>query len=511
MNSDAAGDPLATQNRWKRRLRWAVLLLAAALATWFAVIRVVQNGWFFLEDGHVRAWMSSYRMAFLLLSGLAAAAVALVLPVERGRAMRATFSVAAVALPFFGLLGGVVERDRRWGWVLAMLPCALIVQHVVFVHLNRRAFKVPGTGGGAAGPAPAREETDFGFLAEVLRTTELLNAKYFDPMTLAIRYGVPAILVGVVGVAAFYALFVAGAGLEGKPQLLLAAQVGEAGAYAYVMLYLGRRAVRHDITSGGATWCAVVLALGPALAATIQVIQAHPAAGGEPKPGTGTPQFTELAVYFLAGLAPRQVANWLEEAIRRIWFSPSTAVAARTVPIRQLRGIDAAFEERLAEEDITDIVGMAMTDPLKLFRNTNLDKRLILSWMDEALLMLFLPQNWQALENEGVSGAIDLAWYGQSLAALGAAPAASVPPAAGPASGGAGAAPGSSGMPALDRLADAAKIDRRALADVALRLFEDRQVLLVWALYQFVNSDLLDGAPQAPPGGAPAVSAMPRP
>jgi hypothetical protein len=37
--------------------------------------------------------------------------------------------------------------------------------------------------------------------------------------------------------------------------------------------------------------------------------------------------------------------------------------------------------------------------------------RQIISWIDEAILVVTLPRSWQALEEEGVTGAIDLATY----------------------------------------------------------------------------------------------------
>ena len=66
------------------------------------------------------------------------------------------------------------------------------------------------------------------------------------------------------------------------------------------------------------------------------------------------------------------------------------------------------FIPDVLEEGIADVNALAMANPYRLIRNTPYHERLILAWMDEALLMYFVPQEWQALENVGVTGAIDL-------------------------------------------------------------------------------------------------------
>ncbi len=103
----------------------------------------------------------------------------------------------------------------------------------------------------------------------------------------------------------------------------------------------------------------------------------------------------------------------MQEIFRRFWLSGAATAApiGRSVPIGQVRGIVPQVEDRLAEEGILDVSSLAMADPHRLLRNTNYDPRTILNWIDEALLILTLPKNWQDLEMEGITGAIDLASY----------------------------------------------------------------------------------------------------
>ena len=122
-----------------------------------------------------------------------------------------------------------------------------------------------------------------------------------------------------------------------------------------------------------------------------------------------------------------------------------------------------------------------MASPNRLLRNTSYDARQILSWIDEALLVTTLPRNWQKLEDNGITGAIDLVWYHVNPAP--AAPADPAPIVVPPAPPHVPAAP-APGRPSLQTLATQTGIDVGILRDVVDRLFEDAQVQLVWVLYQ---------------------------
>jgi hypothetical protein len=285
----------------------------------------------------------------------------------------------------------------------------------------------------------------------------LTSDRYFSASTLAVRYGAPAVAVALVGMITFYMLF-KGDPLEAAPLNWRAAQLGAAGSYVYVLLYLAQRNFRYDVTSGGAMWCAVVLAVGPLLACAMSHFfqpDQTVAAGQETKLGGEV-------IYFFAGLAPRHATSFIVESVRRLWVSPSTSnsAAPRTVPITQVRGITAEVADRLNEEGVLDLYGLAASDPLRLIRNTNFDKRQIISWIDEALLIAVLPEQWQAIEREGFTGAIDLVWLLQN-----------------------------SKPDDFERLSKRLKLeDSSILRGVIERLCEDAQLQLVWVLYQSIDS-----------------------
>src|SRR5262249_47634255 len=128
-----------------------------------------------------------------------------------------------------------------------------------------------------------------------------------------------------------------------------------------------------------------------------------------------------------------------------------------------IRGIGSQIEERLAEEGIADVNALASAEPVQLFRNTSFDMRQILTWIDEAILIVTLPRRWEALEDEGITGAIDLAWHSSKVMINGAIV-----------------------NPLPHEIIDLAAVAKVAPADFVStirRLTQDTQVQYIWTLY----------------------------
>lgn len=121
-----------------------------------------------------------------------------------------------------------------------------------------------------------------------------------------------------------------------------------------------------------------------------------------------------------------------------------------------------------------------MTNPTRLRRNTRFDKQLILSWIDEALLMTYLPSAWQSLESDGITGAIDLVWYALPLTSSDIEGALATPPVK------------SAAFLQLEQVAIRNKLDPFSLAQSAIRMSEDAQVRLIHGLYQMSGNDAED-------------------
>jgi hypothetical protein len=229
---------------------------------------------------------------------------------------------------------------------------------------------------------------------------------------------------------------------------------GTFGAYVYVLMMLGERTFQRDITPGTAIWSSVQLFLGPVLGGLLAAVLAS---------GEQIGAYSYKIAYFFAGLAPRQLVNIISETVRRFLAGGQTLPQVKSIPLQSIRGISQRIEDRLFEEGITDGYLLAMANPIRLHRNTPYDVQQIVAWCDECLLYALVPEYADALQKDGISGAIDLAYYWEM---------------------------GPNGAPALDRIEALAKrinADDMMLQDIIRRMDEDGQVQLIWSLYQSVG------------------------
>lgn len=393
------------------------------------------------------------------------------------------FGLGALIGIWTGVLAGTAQdRGSRWRWLFASLPAVILATHAAFLYLVRSRLVPQRSDENREKTkrilAVSKEQRSFDSLVDA-------GERYFTLEALLLRYIVPAFFVFALPLCASNAIvkwmtFMADArcpgdaGAAGLCQMLavavhgahptvvaeevvnlpasvmFGAACGLAGAYVYVLLYLGRRAFRFDITPGAATWSAVTLAIGPMFAGFL----------GPYVIPRGAPDVTDLqraSVLFFAGFSPRIVVTFLGELVQRFFSSSSAANAmpSRTIPLNQVKGITYESAERLSEEGIEDANQLAMADPYRILRNTSFDKRQLLRWLDCAILMTKLPESYPALERRGIAGAMDLVWYVLDDAR----------------------------KDDLKTLAADAKMDATGLYDVALRLADDPQFQLVRVLY----------------------------
>jgi len=417
-------------------------------------------------------------LTFWLLLGMGLVCWVLGLLLAPYRLARTNAFVVATLLTvsaFIWLAGGC--RNLTF-YLLALIPAALIAQHAVYLAHMKNPFSNRGR-------TLAKIDDDFlpsNFNNGLVQARQM-SERYFGWSSLSFRFGLPAILIlSVIGLFADPLYRASSPEWIWSREFLRGARYGAAGAYVYILLYLTRRNFRHDITSGAAVWAAVNLVLGALLGGVLGLLwRTQGDASG----------FSSAVVYFAAGLAPKHMASALEEAAKRLTRSPddkNQAPAARTKPLTSLRGITSTIAERLEEEGIEDVHGMAMADPTRLMRNTSFDQRQIAAWIDEAILMCSLPNQWEKLEAQGVTGAIDLAWYADADDMD--APRTEQPKGADlprtadlPRSSSAGSGPRT--PPAeFFALAGQAQIDPAVLWSSAQRLYWDGQVQLIWVLYQ---------------------------
>lgn len=396
--------------------------------------------------------------------------VLLGLQATKWKDQRANVLLCVIVLSLL-LLIMVVDSKHRWKWIVGLLPALMVGYQAFFLWLYH-----PKEIDGNADGAEKRRRQDSP--DSLLRAQYTINS-HFGLKTLFIRYGFPALLLAIAGIVImnllieplrFFSLVKTttenGAlrliSDDNMTKILFGLKLGAVGAYIYVLLELGRRTFRHDITGGSAMWCLVTLVLGPTLAATVALLWRieGPQAGGWW--GSGV-------LLFFAGFAPRRVLAAIEKAaVELLKIGPQSGVLqSRLIPLNKIRGISPQIEERLSEEGITDVDALAAAEPARLLRNTSFDMRQILSWIDEAILIVTLPKHWEALEEEGITGAIDLAWHRLQLPADTAAPTGAPP------------------IPeTIHKLAERCKFADSAILVAAIRrLYEDRQVQYIWALY----------------------------
>lgn len=407
-----------------------------------------------------------YFQVVLLLLVIAALSAAILRP--KWKEQRPNFVLVIV----IAILLVIVMRSDladRWSWILGLVPTLLVAFQAFYLWLSQPKPVDP------VKPDPSKKTqavTDDLGPADYRRASIAVQNQ-FGLKTLFLRYGFPAALLAIIGIVAVNMLIKPGnffSVLTFLPdvvrrddatvaRILMGLRIGAVGAYVYVLLELGRRTFRHDVTAGSAMWCLVTLILGPVLAATVALLWRMDV------PQSGDSEWwAGGVVLFFAGYAPRRVVAAIEQAaVQLLKLGGSGGVVpTRQVPLTQIRGISPQIEERLSEEGIEDVNALAAADPLRLFRNTSFDLRQLLTWIDEAILMVTVPRGWEALEEEGITGAIDFASHEYYLL-LENQP--------------------SEVTAQLKDLADKAKMSVTSLRATMRRLNDDHQLRYIWALY----------------------------
>lgn len=343
-----------------------------------------------------------------------------------------------------------------WRWVMILAPAMIIINYMAYlVYERRRQFPEN---------VQFMDNLSASLRTQLVQTTQDARASWnaeFYLSRILNSLGVPLLFVTFACMWAMHSavreplLFSAD---STNKEILVAAQVNATfGAYLYILLLLGKRALARDIRRGIVNWCAVSMIVGPILGNVasrffdFSKIKENQAAF--------------VSVTFVAGFAPRTILSAIGDVAERflVKTGKTASASARVIPLSQIRGITPEIEERLAESGIYDIHTLAYADPLALMSSTPFKRRQIIHWMDEALLQIVCPDSWQSLERAGITGAIDLAYCNYQNGAIA-------------------------------RLAEITNQKAVALEAVSARLAEDRQCLIIWALYQS-DSTAADNAP----------------
>lgn len=150
--------------------------------------------------------------------------------------------------------------------------------------------------------------------------------RYYSSASLALRFAIPAVMIALecLIIGAVLSDATLRADLPLRADFLLGAQLGAAGAYVYVVLFLGGRALVSDITPASIWWAMVVLCAALMLAGCLEILTLdlpNKSDTGELIHGAS---WSQLLLPFAAGFALRFTVDVVNAAIRRPSAASST-------------------------------------------------------------------------------------------------------------------------------------------------------------------------------------------
>lgn len=120
----------------------------------------------------------------------------------------------------------------------------------------------------------------------------------------------------------------------------------------------------------------------------------------------------DLAIFtaFSVGVFPiKSLKNFLAtKFLKQMQFSEKKQVAENP-ELHKIKGMTETVINRLGEEGIDSIQHLAYCDPIKLLLRTNIEWKVILDFVDQSLLFIYLDDNMVKLKPLGIRGAIELA------------------------------------------------------------------------------------------------------
>jgi hypothetical protein len=217
----------------------------------------------------------------------------------------------------------------------------------------------------------------------------------------------------VVGVGWAAAIWHVHAPAQSTPRLDDALRFGFLGAYFYIISGLLRRYFQNDLRPGayvsGLIRIVTVLIL---TAAVDQMWEEYTGAtSSQPAPGLNV-------TAFLIGVFPAVAMQMLRRSVAKVTGFHSSQGLQPSFPLRQLDGVDVWTETRLLEVGIEDVQHIASANLVDVILGTNISADRIVSWVDEALLLIHAGQPrennakpgcpYQQLRSIGVRSATDL-------------------------------------------------------------------------------------------------------
>ncbi len=227
------------------------------------------------------------------------------------------------------------------------------------------------------------------------------------------------------------------------------------GAYVYVLLgMIGRlnaSALSGKYLMNGTLRTAIAFILGFAAGAVNLFAFLNPAQ----KP----------FLYVAIGLFPEWALSAVRSRARQLFQAP--APGDQPLAIENVDGLDEDNSGRLAELGISDIQHLATADPREIAVTTLFPIRRVLDWIDQAILIGYVRERIVAFRKAGVRGAIDLAYLFEHATVVAGDTAQQV-----------------QAREMLERVITETGTGRGQLMVLGQSLSEDKQVDLIWRLWQ---------------------------
>jgi hypothetical protein len=188
--------------------------------------------------------------------------------------------------------------------------------------------------------------------------------------------------------------------------------------------------------------------------------------------------------FAVAILPVPDIAQWVSAKARSALSITASAAAAPQWEL--LQGLTPDIVSRLIEADVSSVTQLANQDPVNLLRRTNLEWRNVLDVMDQAYLCTYVTDKLPRLRPRGIRGAIEMAILHERLDPKN---------------------PASADAEALVKalMVDLAT-DEVSVRNLALNLFEDPQVDMIWTLWYGRDSKTWEEDGDDPPPGSQVLS-----
>jgi hypothetical protein len=285
-------------------------------------------------------------------------------------------AIAVLILPAIGVSYLVLRRRSRQAAYLAL-----------FTHPD---VGIPYLASQGHGIKREKDETKEAHWARVrAKCTEICLGQFKGEFG-TVHWVLPLLMATVIVSVAWYVLVTEGFGTEvippGSPTTILFALLGAMVWSFYVVI---RDYTRSDLSPAAFYWISFRFILAIALA----ILATRLFSGA----------VVDVGAFVLATLP-------FDEGIRFIRSHiPGLAVEEATPRLTILQGLSPENAERLRELGVQTIEQLAYADPLRLLLGSNFPPKVLIDWMDQALLYLYLGERVSEVRRCGIRGAIELA------------------------------------------------------------------------------------------------------